>query len=77
MCHPTVPGSAEPGGPPLLIGACLWTESTRSARASWVRDQTEKIFETGTTESVDIKGSPVILLDDARREERQAAQGAR
>jgi F420H(2)-dependent quinone reductase len=28
----------------------------------WVRDQTEKIFETGTTESVDIKGSPVVLL---------------
>jgi deazaflavin-dependent oxidoreductase (nitroreductase family) len=28
----------------------------------WVRDQTEKIFETGTTESVDIKGRPVILL---------------
>ncbi|MHA6785598.1 nitroreductase family deazaflavin-dependent oxidoreductase [Pseudonocardia saturnea] len=28
----------------------------------WVRDQTQKIFETGTTESVDIKGSPVILL---------------
>ena len=24
--------------------------------ASWVRDQTEKIFETGTTDSVDIKG---------------------
>ncbi|MCW2720936.1 MAG: hypothetical protein JWR81_4758 [Pseudonocardia sp.] len=28
----------------------------------WVRDQTEKIFETGTTESVDINGLPVILL---------------
>jgi len=28
----------------------------------WVRDQTEKIFETGTTDSVDIKGRPVILL---------------
>jgi deazaflavin-dependent oxidoreductase (nitroreductase family) len=28
----------------------------------WVRDQTEKIFETGTTESVDIKGRAVILL---------------
>jgi deazaflavin-dependent oxidoreductase (nitroreductase family) len=28
----------------------------------WVRDQTEKIFETGTTESVDIKGRKVILL---------------
>jgi F420H(2)-dependent quinone reductase len=28
----------------------------------WVRDQTQKIFETGTTESVDIKGRAVILL---------------
>ncbi|WP_300011879.1 nitroreductase family deazaflavin-dependent oxidoreductase [Pseudonocardia sp.] len=28
----------------------------------WVRDQTEKILETGTTDSVDIKGRPVILL---------------
>lgn len=28
----------------------------------WVRDQTEKIFETGTTDSVDIKGRAVILL---------------
>ena len=30
--------------------------------ASWVRDQTEKIFETGTTDSVDIKGRPVVLV---------------
>jgi deazaflavin-dependent oxidoreductase (nitroreductase family) len=28
----------------------------------WVRAQTEKIFETGTTESVDIKGRAVVLL---------------
>jgi deazaflavin-dependent oxidoreductase (nitroreductase family) len=28
----------------------------------WVRDQTEKILAEGTTEGVDIKGSPVILL---------------
>jgi deazaflavin-dependent oxidoreductase (nitroreductase family) len=28
----------------------------------WVRDQTQKIFESGTTESVDIKGRAVILL---------------
>lgn len=28
----------------------------------WVRDQTEKIAETGTTESVDIEGRHVILL---------------
>ncbi len=28
----------------------------------WVRDQTLKILETGTTESVDIKGRPVVLV---------------
>ncbi|ODU01101.1 MAG: nitroreductase [Pseudonocardia sp. SCN 72-86] len=28
----------------------------------WVRDQTEKIIETGTTDSVDIKGMPVVLV---------------
>lgn len=28
----------------------------------WVRDQTEKIFETGTTDSVGIGGRAVILL---------------
>ena len=28
----------------------------------WVRDQTEKILDTGTTESVDIKGRPVVLI---------------
>ncbi|MET9021880.1 nitroreductase family deazaflavin-dependent oxidoreductase [Actinopolymorpha sp. NPDC004070] len=30
--------------------------------SGWVREQTEKIFETGTTDSVDIKGRQVILL---------------
>jgi deazaflavin-dependent oxidoreductase (nitroreductase family) len=29
---------------------------------SWVREQTEKIFETGTTDSVDINGRPVVLV---------------
>lgn len=28
----------------------------------WVREQTERIFETGTTDSVDINGRRVILL---------------
>jgi F420H(2)-dependent quinone reductase len=28
----------------------------------WVRQQTEKIFETGTTDSVDIKGRAVVLV---------------
>ena len=30
--------------------------------SDWVREQTEKIVETGTTDSVDIKGRPVVLL---------------
>ena len=29
---------------------------------AWVRGQTEKIFETGTTDSVDINGRPVVLV---------------
>ncbi len=28
----------------------------------WVKDQTQKILETGTTESVEIQGSPVVML---------------
>jgi deazaflavin-dependent oxidoreductase (nitroreductase family) len=28
----------------------------------WVREMTEKIFETGTTDEVDVKGSPVVLV---------------
>jgi len=28
----------------------------------WVRNQTKKILETGTTEGVHIKGSPVVLI---------------
>jgi len=28
----------------------------------WVREQTEKILETGTTDGVEIQGRPVILL---------------
>jgi deazaflavin-dependent oxidoreductase (nitroreductase family) len=30
--------------------------------SDWVREQTEKILETGTTTSVDLKGRQVILL---------------
>jgi deazaflavin-dependent oxidoreductase (nitroreductase family) len=30
--------------------------------SAWVRDQTLKILETGTTESVDIKGRSVVLI---------------
>lgn len=30
--------------------------------SDWVREQTETIFETGTTDSVDINGRPVVLV---------------
>ncbi|WP_020494606.1 nitroreductase family deazaflavin-dependent oxidoreductase [Sciscionella marina] len=29
---------------------------------SWVQDQTKKILETGTTEGIEIRGSPIVLL---------------
>jgi deazaflavin-dependent oxidoreductase (nitroreductase family) len=35
---------------------------TEISPTPWVREQTQKILETGTTESVDIKGRPVVLL---------------
>ncbi len=44
----------HPGMP--LVGEVALSPS------DWVRGQTEKIFETGTTESVDIGGRPVVLL---------------
>jgi F420H(2)-dependent quinone reductase len=28
----------------------------------WVKEQTQKILETGTTEAVEIQGSPVVML---------------
>ncbi|WP_338596419.1 nitroreductase family deazaflavin-dependent oxidoreductase [Saccharopolyspora sp. SCSIO 74807] len=28
----------------------------------WVREQTKKIVETGTTEGLDVQGSPIVLL---------------
>jgi F420H(2)-dependent quinone reductase len=38
------------------------TEDYELSPVGWVREQTEKIFETGTTESVDIQGRPVVLV---------------
>jgi deazaflavin-dependent oxidoreductase (nitroreductase family) len=28
----------------------------------WVRDMTEKILETGTTDGLDVKGNPIVLI---------------
>ncbi|MEU7818368.1 nitroreductase family deazaflavin-dependent oxidoreductase [Pseudonocardia sp. NPDC049154] len=37
-------------------------EKVELSPAGWVRDQTEKILETGTTEGIDVLGSPIVLL---------------
>lgn len=37
-------------------------ETVELSPSGWVREQTEKILQSGTTESVDILGRPVVLL---------------
>lgn len=37
-------------------------EQVELSPADWVRDQTRKILETGTTEGVEIRGAPIVLL---------------
>jgi deazaflavin-dependent oxidoreductase (nitroreductase family) len=37
-------------------------QSVERSPTSWVSEQTEKILETGTTEGVEVHGSPVVLL---------------
>ncbi|AQZ70083.1 nitroreductase family deazaflavin-dependent oxidoreductase [[Actinomadura] parvosata] len=37
-------------------------ETVELSPSDWVRDQTKKILETGTTEGIDIAGSPIVLL---------------
>ena len=37
-------------------------ETAELSPTDWVQDQTKKILETGTTEGIEILGSPVVLL---------------
>lgn len=37
-------------------------ESVEVSPTDWVRDQTRKILETGTTEGIEILGAPIVLL---------------
>jgi deazaflavin-dependent oxidoreductase (nitroreductase family) len=37
-------------------------ETVELSPTAWVRNQTKKILETGTTEGVEVRGSPVVLL---------------
>lgn len=37
-------------------------ESVELSPTGWVHDQTEKVLETGTTEGIEVLGSPIVLL---------------
>jgi F420H(2)-dependent quinone reductase len=37
-------------------------ETIELSPAGWVHDQTKKILETGTTEGIEVLGSPIVLL---------------
>jgi F420H(2)-dependent quinone reductase len=37
-------------------------ETIEYSPADWVREQTQKILETGTTEGVEVRGAPIILM---------------
>lgn len=37
-------------------------ETIELSPQEWVRDQTKKILETGTTEGIEILGAPIVLL---------------
>lgn len=37
-------------------------EQIEVSPTDWVREQTERILETGTTEGIEVRGAPVVLL---------------
>lgn len=37
-------------------------ETVEFSPANWVQEQTKKILETGTTEGIEILGSPIVLM---------------
>ena len=45
----------------MLIGN-MSDDTVELSPTAWVQDQTKRILQTGTTDGIDIKGSPVVLL---------------
>jgi deazaflavin-dependent oxidoreductase (nitroreductase family) len=37
-------------------------ETIEYSPADWVREQTQKILETGTTEGIEVRGAPIVLM---------------
>jgi deazaflavin-dependent oxidoreductase (nitroreductase family) len=48
-------------GPAGVLGG-MSEQSVERSPTSWVGEQTEKILETGTTEGIEVLGSPIVLL---------------
>jgi F420H(2)-dependent quinone reductase len=44
------------------VQAGMSEQSVERSPTSWVSEQTEKILETGTTEGIEVLGSPIVLL---------------
>ena len=61
--HPQLPAPARNAAATDGVGEGMPLEGTYEiSPIKWVRDQTEKILETGTTASVDIQGRDVVLV---------------
>jgi len=50
------------GPRPTGFTVTMADENVELPPPGWVRDQTEKILESGTTEGIDVLGSPIVLL---------------
>ena len=48
--------------PSTVLKIDMTDETIELSPSEWVHDQTKKIIETGTTEGVEVLGSPVVLL---------------
>jgi F420H(2)-dependent quinone reductase len=44
------------------LGAHVSEETAELSPTGWVSDQTEKILQTGTTDGIEVLGSPIVLL---------------
>lgn len=56
------PGAGNIGRAGPVVPIMPLTGEYEDSNASWAKDQTDTILETGTTEGVGIKGMPIILI---------------
>ena len=46
----------------MRFNTVMAEETVELSPSEWVQDQTKRILETGTTEGIEILGSPIVLL---------------